>query len=331
MTGTDSDGSFHFAHLTPGTYYVAVSGRPWYAQMPQPRALPTEEGQPAQPEQAALAPEFDVAYPVTYYNGTTSAASATPLQVTEGTRTEIQFRLQPVPAIHATWDGIEKQPDQQVFGTVSQTGPGGTLVNVQAWFNGSMISGIAPGDYVISASLAGQEAKSLGTQAVSLNGNININGNEARTTTVSGKVIVAGDVPKGLAVLLENTSNGSRAFAFAGQDGSFSIPEVSPAGHYELRLANTEELYVRAVAVKGAPYTNGVLDVTTGAQIEMTINAARGMSNVDGVALRNGNRSQGHWCCSSRMISAGATISRVTRATAMEHLPRTGQPLDVTQ
>ncbi len=30
--GTDDQGNYHFPHLEPGTYYVAVSGRPWYAQ-----------------------------------------------------------------------------------------------------------------------------------------------------------------------------------------------------------------------------------------------------------------------------------------------------------
>ena len=30
--GTNDQGYYHFSHLGPGTYYVALSARPWYAQ-----------------------------------------------------------------------------------------------------------------------------------------------------------------------------------------------------------------------------------------------------------------------------------------------------------
>ncbi len=38
--GTDDQGFYHFSHLEPGTYYVALSARPWYAQYAPQGATP---------------------------------------------------------------------------------------------------------------------------------------------------------------------------------------------------------------------------------------------------------------------------------------------------
>ena len=281
MTTTATDGSFHFAHLAPGTYYVAVDGRPWYAQNgPTPDVVPPE-GQPASD------PELDVAYPLTYSENATSPEGATPLKLVEGTRAEIQFRLQPVPALHIALDGVEKQSDQQILGTLSQIGPGGTLVSVQTIFANSGLIGVAPGNYILSASLSGQDQPaSLGSQPVSLTGDSTVHLSNAIKTSVKGKIILDGDIPQSLAVLLENVADHSQAPGWVAHDASFSMPEVRP-GRYDLRLANTQELYLKAVTVKGAAYSNGQLDVSQGAQIELNIIAERGLSNVDGVAVRS--------------------------------------------
>ncbi|MGA8029538.1 MAG: carboxypeptidase-like regulatory domain-containing protein [Bryobacteraceae bacterium] len=279
---TATDGSFHFANLAPGTYYVAVTGRPWYAQTPQ---LPAVSG-----EQQVVDPELDVAYPTTYYGGATTPEAATPLKLEAGGRAEIQFNLRPVPALHISLDGIEKQPDQQIFGSLSQIGPGGALLSVQAVFTNSALAGVAPGNYLLSTSLPGEkQSAAIGSQAVSLASDSTVHLSEAVKTSVSGKVVLSGEIPQGLAVFLENAADRSQtAFAFVNQDGSFAMPDVRPA-RYDLRLANTPELYLKSVAAKGGAYSNGQLDVSSGAQIELTIHAERGLNKVDGMAVR-GNK-----------------------------------------
>ncbi len=280
---TDSDGSFHFAGLAPGTYYVAVSGRPWYA----PNGFVVggmTQNQPAPPA------ELDVAYPVTYYPNATSAEAATPLKLEEGARAEIQFVLRAVPALHIALDGVEEKPDQQISGQLSQIGPGGTLINVQASITKSGMTGVAPGDYVLSVSLNDpKQSSAIGSQVVSLTGDSSVHLSDAIKTSVSGKVILGGDIPQGLAVLLTNVTNGSRAPGFVAHDGSFDMGYALPAGRYGLLLANTPELYMRDVTVKGGVYSNGVLEVAEGAHIELAITAARGLNKVDGVVL-NGNK-----------------------------------------
>jgi protocatechuate 3,4-dioxygenase beta subunit len=276
---TATDGSFHFAHLVPGTYYVAVTGIPWYAQMSH---LVSSSDQ-----QRMTRPDLDVAYPFTYYADARTFEGATPLKLEEGARAEIRFTLQAVPALHITLDGIERPPDQQILGSVYQIGPDGTLVSVQAAMVNSVISGIAPGDYVLSALLSGQNQPIvIGSQAVSLSSDSTVHVSDAIKTSVSGKIVLDGDVPPMLAVVLQSVTDGSQAVGWIVHDGSFTIPDVKP-GQYDLRLGNTTELYVRSVTPKGAPYSKGQLEVSPGAQVELTIEAARGMSKVEGIAVRD--------------------------------------------
>lgn len=278
---TGTDGTFHFTHLAPGTYYVAVSGRPWYAQNGHlPARVPQDVAVPAPPA------ELDVAYPLTYYANATTSDAATPLKLEEGARAELKFSLHAVPALHIALDGIEKQADQQIIGSVSQIGPGGTLVNVQAWIANSELTGIAPGDYVLSTNLIGpKQPLPIGSQRVTLTGDSTVHLSDAIKTSATGKVVLDGDIPRGLVVLLQNLGNGSQAIGWVDKDGSFAVNDVPP-GRYELLLANTPELYMHAVKVKGATYSKGQLEVTQGARIELTITAAKGMSNVDGIALQ---------------------------------------------
>lgn len=278
---SDSDGEFHFAHLQPGTYYGAVSGRPWYAQIPQPAA-------PGPNQPGPVRPELDVAYPITYYASATTPEAATPITLQEGTRAEIQFNLQPVPALHVSFGGSDKQPDQHVFAAVSTVGPGGVLLNVQTMGNDSGVGGLAPGSYILSPLLTGpNQPIPLGSQSVTLTADSDIDVRAGVKTSIHGKISLEGDLPANLAVALENVSNGNQMSGFVRQDGTFEIAELPP-GRYNLRLANTSELYMNSVVMKGATYSKGQLEVVPGAQIQMNIALARGVSKIEGIAVHDG-------------------------------------------
>ena len=104
---TDTGGAFHFRDLEPGTYYVAVAGRPWYAQN-------VNDQQRAQvPDSNQGRSELDVAYPVTYYSGATSPEGATPLKLEEGQKAEVQMTMHAVPGLHITIDGITTEGRHQ--------------------------------------------------------------------------------------------------------------------------------------------------------------------------------------------------------------------------
>jgi protocatechuate 3,4-dioxygenase beta subunit len=291
QTQTSTTGTFHFGHLKPGAYYLAVTGRPWYAQDGSRRQSivgsingPPQGDHPPEPEPRS---ELDVAFPLTYYASAMTPEAATPLKLEEGTKAEIQLALHAVPAFHIALDSVEKQSEQQVQALLSQVGPGGALLQVQQSFGGNGIDGVAPGNYVLSANLVGQnQQSSLGSQIVSLTGDSTVHLNAAVKTSVSGKVLFDGDLPPNLGVWTRNVVNGNAALATVAHDGSFDLTQIQP-GRYALLLGNTPDLYMEKITVKGGAFKNGEMEVPAGAQIELTISAGRGLTKVNGRAVKD--------------------------------------------
>jgi hypothetical protein len=54
------------------------------------------------------------------------------------------------------------------------------------------------------------------------------------------------------------------------------------------RLGDTPELYIKSVAVKGADYFRGVLNVVEGASIQISAVIAKGLARVNGMAVQDG-------------------------------------------
>ncbi len=111
---TDSSGAFHAGHLAPGTYFIAVSARPWYA-----RNVPQIASQ--------ANPELDVAYPITYYGDTTDSASASPINLAEGGSASVQINLRAVPAVHVDLDAGTADSRQRPPNLAAETFGGHTI------------------------------------------------------------------------------------------------------------------------------------------------------------------------------------------------------------
>jgi hypothetical protein len=80
---------------------------------------------------------------------------------------------------------------------------------------------------------------------------------------------------------LRNPSNGGGVSARVEKDGSFKEEGIQP-GKYSLLLANSQGFYVDKASASGAELENGQLTVVPGSQIELTIKAGKGLSNVNG-------------------------------------------------
>jgi hypothetical protein len=274
QTSTTLSGTFHFGHLSAGTYYVAAAGRPWYAQ-----------NQDLTQQQSGSGSDLDVAFPVTYYAGSTSPEAAAPIALEEGAKAEIQFTLNAVPALHVAFDGVERQPDQSIQSSLTQVGPGGTQLNVVSIVTPDGIRGVAPGNYVLSARLFGSNQQSeIGSQTINLAGDSTVHLNEGVKTSISGTVLFDGDVPENLGVWFGNVENGGITFAPLAKSRSFTLPQIQP-GRYSLLMGNSNEFYIQKVTVKGGTYVDGILDIAKGAQIELAIAAGKGMTKIDGTVV----------------------------------------------
>ncbi|MGI9071079.1 MAG: carboxypeptidase regulatory-like domain-containing protein [Bryobacteraceae bacterium] len=287
QAGTDSSGMFHFGHLRSGTYFVAVSARPWYA----PNS--PLQGQSENSGPNANAPELDVAYPVTYYPDALDPAAASPITLSQGAVAELSIALRAMPALRLE---VNASAQQNLNLGISAVGPGASPLPINAAQfaeeNRRGLLGLAPGHYVVTLQRFDQRSGSLrsgGTKAIDLTANSTLDVNDLPNTAISGKVMMEGsEHPRGLTVGLVNVNSGQATGGSVAPDGSFKVERgsISP-GQYEIRLGNTPELYIKSIAVTGAEYSNAMVNVAEGASIQISIVAAKGLTHVNGIAIKD--------------------------------------------
>lgn len=286
MTG--SSGRFRFAHLDPGTYFIAVQARPWYARNPGPAPDGTL------PENAR---ELDVAYPVTFYGDTTNGAAAAPITLAEGASVTVQIDLRAVPAIHVPITGVDMSQGRGINAGVSVMGPGGVQIPINAYvagFNNTYeLTGLAPGRYVLQLQSFLQDGSEMHSQrTLDLGAGSTLSLQDASSTAVSGQVIFEGvDRPSREAGVV--LSNGEQQYmAFIQQDGSFSFPAAGNPlpGRYEVyNIQNVPDGYTKSVTAKGAVVSGDTVEISNGASVQLSVVVGKGVrTKLDGIALKDG-------------------------------------------
>jgi 5-hydroxyisourate hydrolase-like protein (transthyretin family) len=113
------DSAYSFGDLPAGTYFVGVTGRPWFA----------ENRQPATPD-AAPNP-LDVVYPLTFYGGALSSSGAQPVELSPGELVHADISLQAMPAVYVH---VSNGTGTEGFGPPDLTESAfGAAVNVPVW------------------------------------------------------------------------------------------------------------------------------------------------------------------------------------------------------
>ncbi|HWN74866.1 MAG TPA: carboxypeptidase-like regulatory domain-containing protein [Candidatus Udaeobacter sp.] len=148
VSSTDDAGYFDFSSLVPGTYFISVNAKPWYAVNTASTQTVGDSGR------SGVLPALDAAYPTTYYSSATEAADATPIVVKAGDHPEIEVRLSPVPALHIIFktgdDGQNGFPQphlqRHVFDWVEPVQTG-AIVSVEPGVY--ELVGVPPGKYTV--------------------------------------------------------------------------------------------------------------------------------------------------------------------------------------
>ena len=286
---TDSTGTFHFGHLKPGNYLVGVQGRPWYSENLATMA-------PIGQQRADRAPELDVAYPVTYYADTVDPAAASPIAVAEGSEATIRITLHPAPAIHVQITGFEPKPEGGLSVVAYTAGPGGfsimTPTSIYASDNGQELTGLAPGRYALTFQTVEQgKQKLLGTQPLDLSGNTSVDLTASTRTSLSGQVRLEGNahLSDETQLWLVPTSTGNPVQLEFGRDGTLRANDsFVPPGHYRLQLQGAPGLYLKSIGVTGAKFSDGELEISGSANIQLSIAIAAGATSIDGLAVSDG-------------------------------------------
>jgi hypothetical protein len=297
---TDDRGHYQFGHLTPGTYFVAVSARPWFAQYPtagEPPPDPESAGRVAD-EKAQL----DVAYPMTFYPAAEDSSGATAITLRPGERATADVAIRAVPAVHLRIKTQESEgPRDGVsyargFPQVSQHIFEGTLVPVtsaQAFgYNAGQqeYTGIAPGRYVVEMSDRGRGHGGGWYKEMDLSGTVDLDTSETPAlASVNGALMLEGGArPAGkIYVVLMNRNSSENFTAEVSPKGTFDFgdAEIRP-GSYDVILNNAPGFQVKGLLAKGARVSGKTLQIS-GGSVQLVCTATHAVARIDGVVQRD--------------------------------------------
>ena len=287
-TMTNDEGAYHFGHLAPGRYLVAVSARPWYAQ----HSILHASGGTASGD-APVNPQLDVAYPVTFFPGVTEAEAAAPLVVGRGEKLSADLNLQPVAALHirVPRDPDAERPTRIALEKRVLDGPpiqiGEQISNHE---NDREIVGLPPGHYTMRTFSLGRDGGNDSTLAreidVGNNGEIN-NAKASSYVPLSAKVeFNAGTSVGQVSLQLLNKRTREVLSERVGNGGELAFKQGVLPGSYEVSLASSSGFYLRSLSATGATVTGRTIDIRPGNTVTLAIGATIGEGQITGTALR---------------------------------------------
>ncbi len=284
---TDDTGSYEFSGLAAGEYLLAVQATPWYAMHHfEPGEADTQETE----NEAAL----DVAYPVTYFDSTTDEASATPIELTSGSRQEANVNLHAVPALHLILSvsqdpGTTAPPSdlrQVIFGTEAD---GGTDMVSVGHGEITEFYGLAPGEYHVQQGNPPREADMNLSASQQLDASAG-----APAVEVKGWLRSAEGAPVSGATLSLNPRAGTAGksiSATSDKTGNFSFPAVPP-GRWSLQVMTggieaATAMPVMAIAEDGQTHAGDRVTVSDG-PVSLVARVSTHPARMEGFARKNG-------------------------------------------
>lgn len=288
---TDDQGAYKFGSLLPGTYFVAVSARPWYAHSSADVTRVAESM--SSPQAIDTMKKLDVAFPLTFYSGATEAADASPITVRNGERASADIGLHSVPAVTIRMPSPGPRNGAMPFVRLSQQAFDNYEVpsSFQQRFedNQMMITGVAPGRYIAHISIPGASAERV--QDVDISGDTVIDPEtfgSAGVCNIKGIAEMSGGapVPPRLFIVARNQNRGTTQGSLV-HDGQFSLDALQP-GTYEISVVNAPEIYLLQMAARNAKVSGRSLTLTCSSSPELAVILGKQLADVRGVALRDG-------------------------------------------
>jgi len=292
---SDDLGSFEFAPLDAGTYFVSAVAKPWYAVHP-----PSVRQTGATDAPTSVDRSLDVVYLPTYYAGATEVEDASPILIRGGDHLDFDLHLTPVPALHVTlripppqagqgfqipalfkrdFDGSQQalQPDVQM------TAPG--VVEITA----------APGKYELRLSQQNNQPSQSSEVEISQD-NQELDGSAGQAvSTIAAKVEVMGETapPPQMAFALRNAQHRVVAWGPMTPTREVTFADLVP-GSYEVLAGAVSRAYsVVSMVVNGSPVSGRSLTVPAGAALVVSLRVVGGAADVNGLAQRAGKGAAG--------------------------------------
>jgi hypothetical protein len=293
---SDDQGSYEFAALQTGTYFIAATASPWYAI--HPSSVQQGDGQPS----TSVDQSLDVAYPVTYYKDATEPDEASPIPVRAGDHLEADIQLSPVPALHLRFHVPENEhgfnmpilqrPSFDGWEHVPAQGSGVVAPGVFE------ITGVPAGRYTVRMPVSppGESVRlsetemDLTTDGQELD---SAKGQPASSLKASVKLLGKANLPGQLSILLRNSKSRVVAAEQVDAKGEVEFQEVTP-GKYEVLAQGASQAYsVLRISTQGHETAGHSLDVPSGSSLDISLALVGSATKVEGFAKRNGQAASG--------------------------------------
>ncbi len=302
---SDDLGSFEFTPLNPGTYFVSVAAKPWYAVHP-PSVRQTgapdasSSADRAQVDLSQVDRALDVVYLPTYYAGATEVEDASPVLIRGGDHPDLDLHLTPVPALHVILHSPPPEagqafqlpmlfkrdfdgPQQDIQPDVQMPAPG--VVEITA----------APGKYELRLPQQNNEpTRSSEVEISQDNQELDTSAGQP-VSTISAKVELIGEtaLPPRMAFALRDAQHRTVAWGEVSPAREVTFADVMP-GKYEVLAGAASRAYsVVSMIVNGSPVSGRWLTVTAGTTLAVSFSVVGGAADVNGVAQRAGKGAAG--------------------------------------
>jgi hypothetical protein len=287
---TDDIGYFDFSSLVPGTYFVSVSAKPWYAVNTASTQTVGDSGR------SGVSPALDAAYPTTYYGSATEAAGATPIVVKAGDHPEIEVRLSPVPALHLIFktgdDGQNGFPRPQLqkheFDWVEPARTG-AMVSVEPGVY--ELVGVAPGRYTVRMNPGAQgEMEQASEMNLARDGEVldTSRGEALSNLKITFKTEGGEAVPDRMTILLQDGRRRTVAGTQMNPSGEAQFGGLA-AGKYSIFCGIQGRAYAVTRTETAAMKTSGHdVTIAAGVQQELTAWLSAGVVKLEGAVHKAG-------------------------------------------
>lgn len=271
---TDDRGQYRFGPRAAGTYYLAVTGVPWYS-----RGAAMTRGRFGDSD-----PEPVLSFTPVYYPNAIEPGAARPIELAPGAEMNADFRLMAVRGVFLhVHCGFPKE--QQVNLSLAADGVEGVPTiqhQVRMFGPDQTIAGVLPGRYELR--LEGRnESTAMARRMIEVGGaDLTVDVALSTWPSISGTVTFPGKRPTRTVYirLVDQSSNAIVSHVLDGNN-SFTFEKVQP-GRHRILLVSADGFFAAAVDVKGAPAKGPVVDLQPGAQVKADILASDETGNVKG-------------------------------------------------
>ncbi len=292
---SDDLGSFEFAPLDAGTYFVSVIAKPWYAVHP-----PSTRQTSAPDAPTSVDRSLDVVYLPTYYAGATEVEDASPILLRGGDRLDLDLHLAPVPALHVILHAppLEVGQSFQMPMLLKRDFEGsqeGIQPEVQMTAPSVFEITAAPGKYELRLPQRnGEPVRSSEVEISQDNQELDASAGQA-VSTITAKVELIGEtaLPPQMAFALRNSQHRVVAWGAMSPAREVTFGDVAP-GNYEVLAGAASRAYsVVSMTVNGSPVSGHSFAVPAGTALALSLRVVGGAADVNGLALRAGKGAAG--------------------------------------